>query len=335
MDAETSVGAAVKETFARTLLSGLVTLLAVALPAVADEHFALVVTGASGEPEYAEKYDRLRQTLVTTLRDALSYPADHVIVLAERGEPGVREASRENVRAAFGELRQRVARGDVVLVFLVGHGTVFEGEAAKFNLVGPDLSADEWATLVGPIAGRLVFVNTSSASFPFLRALARPGRIVVTATDSAAQQFETVFPEFFIRAFADATSDVDKDGNVSVWEAFSYASAGVRSWFGEQGRLATERALLDDTGAGAGREADAPGRDDALARATYLRPERAAGSPVNPSRVALLQHRAEVNARIERLKAGLPGLLPEEYADELERLLLELASIDRQLREQP
>jgi hypothetical protein len=36
----------------------------------------------------------------------------------------------------------------------------------EFNLVGPDLTATEWADLVKPIPGRVVFVDTTGASFP-------------------------------------------------------------------------------------------------------------------------------------------------------------------------
>jgi len=160
--------------------------------------------------------------------------------------------------------------GDQLLVVLIGHGTTVDGEDAKFNLVGPDLSASEWAALLKPIPGRLVFVDTASGSYPFLRALAGRGRIVLTANDSAAQQFETVLPEFLIKAFADPSADADKDGKVSVWEAFVYASGGVRKWYADQGRLPTERPLLDDTGIGAGRDAQTPGRDGAVAKVTYF-----------------------------------------------------------------
>ena len=71
--------------------------------------------------------------------------------------------------SAMATLRARATKDDVVLVLLIGHGTA-ENDEAKFNLVGPDLSALEWADLVRPIAGRLVFIDTASGSFPFLRA---------------------------------------------------------------------------------------------------------------------------------------------------------------------
>src|SRR5262249_23505558 len=159
----------------------------------------------------------------------------------------------------------RLTRDDQLLVFLIGHGTTVDTDEAKFNLVGPDFSASEWADLLKPLPGRLVFVNTTGASFPFLHKLAGRGRVVLTATDSAAQQFETVFPEYFIKAFGDEAADADRNGRVSIWEAFQYASAAVRQSFEQKGQLPTERPLIDDTGAGVGREAQAPGVDGAVA----------------------------------------------------------------------
>lgn len=295
------------------------------------ERYALIVTGASGGDEYAQKYDGWRTSFVETLQQKFNYPADHVTVLAEEEKDGARKATRENVRAALADLRARAAKDDVVVVLLIGHGTTGDGEEAKFNLVGPDLSADEWAALVKPIQSRVVFIDTTSGSFPFLKKVAGRGRIVVTATDAAAQQFETVFPEFIVKAFDDDSADFDKNGKVSIWEAFAYASAGVRNWFEERGQLATERPLLDDTGTGSGREADAPGTDGPLAQVTYLEPETLIATG-NRELDALLRRRAELTVQLEQLKARKPNMLPDDYDTELEKVLLELARIDRQVR---
>ena len=54
--------------------------------AAAGDNYALVVTGASGGEPYAKKYDGWRRAFVTTLREKFLYPADHVIVLAEKEE---------------------------------------------------------------------------------------------------------------------------------------------------------------------------------------------------------------------------------------------------------
>jgi hypothetical protein len=312
----------------RTCVAGL---LLSATPLLAAERYAVIVTGASGGAPYAEKYDGWRVSFVATLEQKLGYPPDHIVVLAERPAPPVRRATREDVRAVFQDLAKRMTNDDLLLVLLIGHGTSGD-EGARFNLVGPDLTAGEWAALVKPIEGRVVFVNAASGSFEFLETLAGRGRIVLTAADSAAQQYETVFPQFFIEAFAAESSDLDRDGRVSIWEAFRSASAGVTNWFDEQGRLATERPLLDDNGDGIGREAEEPGPDGAIALVTYLQREDPAAATADAELAALLRQRADVQSRIDRLRAGKDEIPPAQYERDLEALLIELARLERQIR---
>ena len=298
----------------------------------AGERYAMIVTGASGGDAYGQKYDRWRAAFLTTLRETFGYPPDRLKVLAEVEGEGVEKATRENVQRGLLDLRKRLTKDDQLLILLVGHGTTVDGEDAKFNLVGPDLSASDWAGLIKPLPGRVIFVNTTGASFPFLQKLAGRGRVILTATDSAAQQFETIFPEYFVNAFNDTAADKDKDGRVSMWEAFAFASAGVQQWFEQKGQLPTERPLLDDTGAGVGREAQNPGTDGQVAGITFLAPDPRASAPADAAVGALHKRRAELETEIEELKARKASLPPDQYDAELERLLLELARIARQIR---
>jgi hypothetical protein len=298
----------------------------------AGERYALVITGASGGEAYAQKYAKWRASFVDTLRGKFHYDPQRLIVLAESAGEGVQTPTREHVRAALADLRKRMTRDDQLLVLLIGHGTSLDGDEAKFNLVGPDLSATEWGELLRPIPGRLVFVNTTAASFPFLRKLAAKGHVVLTATDAAAQQFETVFPEFFIKAFDDQAADLDRNNRVSIWEAFTYASAGVRQWFEQKGQLPTERPLLDDTGAGIGREAQNPGTDGAIARITYLEPEAALDLPADTALAGLIKRRADLETLLEELKARKESTPAEQYEADLEKLLVEIARLTAQIR---
>jgi hypothetical protein len=306
----------------------------VGLPSIAHagERYAMIVTGASGADAYEQRYVAWRTAFTATLRETFKYDPDRIITLAEREGPGVQKATRENVQRALGDLRKRLNKDDQLLVLLIGHGTSLGGDEAKFNLVGPDLTAAEWGDLLKPVPGRLVFVNTTGASFPFLHRLAGRGRVVLTATDSAAQQFETVFPEFFIKAFGDAAADLDKNGRVSIWEAFTYASGGVRQWYEQKGQLPTERPLLDDTGAGIGREALNPGTDGAVARITYLEPDLALALPADTALAVLVRRRAELESLLEELKARKESTPPDQYDTELEKLLVEISRIGAQIR---
>jgi hypothetical protein len=82
---------------------------------------------------------------------------------------------REEVVKAFEKLKA-AGPDDLVLIVLIGHGT-FDGREAKFNLPGPDMSPADFAPLVKRLPSqRVVFVNTASASGPFIEALSGPGR---------------------------------------------------------------------------------------------------------------------------------------------------------------
>ena len=343
MDPAPPVGAAVK-----ALHACVVCLLLGAWPAAgAADRYAVVVTGASGGTPYAEKYDGWRNAFVATLQKKLGYPPDHIVVLAEQAAPPVRRATREDVRTVFQDLAKRVTKDDVLLVLLIGHGTSGD-EGARFNLVGPDLTAAEWAGLIKPIAGRVVFVNAASGSFEFLEALAGRGRIVLTAADSAAQQYETVFPQFFIEAFAAEEADLDRDGRVSILEAFQTASAGVTNWFEEQGRLATERPVLDDNGDGIGREAAESGPDGQLAqvhpsaarRSGRWNRRRRARRVASPARRPPVAHRASQSRQVghasrpvrARARSARPRARPARSANPVEVLSQSMDLLARDFR---
>ena len=298
--------------------------------ATAAERYAIVISGASGGEKYAAQQQKWRADLVDALRETLGFPEANVLTFAEE-QPDSLKSNAENVRRTFADLRRRVTREDTLLVVLLGHGT-FDGSDAKFNLVGPDLTAAEWKAMLDGIPGRLVVVNSTSSSFPFLEELSQRGRVVITATDSAQQRFLTVFPEYFVKAVSDPTSDLDKNGRLSIWEIFSAASAGVKQYYEQRGQLSTERPLLDDDGDRVGREAQAPGMDGSVARAVHLDPEPGSRS-ADVAIAALEQQRAALEAQLEALKARRDTMPDADYQAALEKLLVQLARVSQQIRQ--
>src|SRR5580765_6585397 len=95
-----------------------------AVRASADEQrYAVVITGASGGDTYAQKYQKIRNAFIATLRDTFDYKVEQMFVFAEEQGDGVQKATRENVQRTLGELRKRLAKDDQLLILLVGHGT--------------------------------------------------------------------------------------------------------------------------------------------------------------------------------------------------------------------
>lgn len=310
--------------------AAVLTLLLLAGPVAAAERYALIITGAHGEASYEDQYARWRQTAVTAMLEKLAFGDANIVTLFEGGD-AAHAATADGVRRSLDGLRAKMSSNDIVLVLLIGHGS-FDGSEAKFNLVGPDLSSTEWAALLKPIPGRIVVVNSTAASFPFLEHLAGPRRIVITATDSVAQRFDTVFPEYFIRALTDAAADIDKNGRVSVWEAFTAASMGVRRYYTQRGQLATERALIDDDGDGVGREAGGEGKDGSASSRLYFDPEVAGAPPTDEAMLQLLQKRTALQIEVDDLKQRRQLMTPDEYEQEFEKLMIDLARVSRDIR---
>ena len=298
--------------------------------ATAGERYAIVVSGAAGGEKYAGQQKKWREDLTAALRNTFVFADANVVALTEDGT-GTSRATAENVRRLLGDVRRRLTRDDLLLVVLIGHGT-FDGEAAKFNLVGPDLTAVEWKALLDGIPGRMVVVNTTESSYPFLEELSQRGRVVITATDSVAQRFATVFPEHFVRGLSDLSADFDKNGRVSIWEAFASASAAVKEYYEQRGQLSTERPVLDDNGDKVGREAEAPGPDGTLARSLYLDAEPGTVT-ADVALAGLQRRRAALEAQLEELKAKKGSLAAEDYEAQLERVLVELSRVARQIRQ--
>jgi hypothetical protein len=304
-------------------------------PLAAQETFALVVTGLSGEARYAEEFHDWALKLRSAAEKRHGLPRRRLTYLAERPErdPGQIDgrSTREGVEAALSAIARQARPGDLVFVLLVGHGS-HQGTESRFNLPGPDLTAADFARLIAPFAAqRVVFVNASSASGEFVKALAGPGRVVVTATKSGTERNESVFGGHFVEALSGDVADQDKDGRVSVLEAFDYARREVARAYEKGNRLLTEHALLDDDGDGVGSAEPGPERaDGGLARRTFLAPNGSAeataeGAAADPALLVLRREQREIEERIEALKARKAALPADEYEARLGELFLELA----------
>jgi hypothetical protein len=220
----------------------------VRLQAQTNEQRTLVlVIGASGEPEYGEKFAAWAKLWKqAALRGGLQ-----TRVVGEGAPSG--QDDRARLLKILAEEISRPA-GELWLV-VIGHGT-FDGHTAKFNLRGPDISAEDLAAALKTSQRPLIIVQCASASGPFLPALSAPGRVVITSTRSGYEDNFSRFGGYMARAIASPSADLDKDGQTSLLEAFLMASRELAQYYKDQGLLMTEHALLDDNGDGLGTPPD-------------------------------------------------------------------------------
>ena len=298
--------------------------------AAAETRWAVIISGASGGEKYAEQMATWRSDLRSALVDRYGFKAEHVKMLVDETAKSGDRATTANVKSLFSEIRKSGGKEDFVLIVLLGHGT-YDGDVAKFNLVGPDMTAKDWTDVLAGVQGRVTVVNTTEASFPFLEALSSKGRVVITATHSAAQKYATVFPEYFVKAMKEASTDLDKNGRTSIFEVFASASSAVKQHFEQRGQLLTEHALIDDNGDGKGRQAADEGPDGGLARIAFLDAELVADT-ANPELANLIKRRRALEAQAEEHKQ-LKGVMPDaEWNAQFEKLMLELAQVSAEIR---
>jgi len=287
--------------------------------ASARQTYVLIVVGVPGDDEHAKKFQKWAATFVDAAKAKDAVPDANITLLTER------QASREGVERAVASIAARAKPTDDVVILLVGHGS-FDGRQAAFNLPGPDLTSTDWARLLDTLtAAHVSFINTSSASGAFLPTVASPGRIVITATKTGGERNETEFPEYFVGAFADEAADRDRNGRVSMAEAFEYARTRVVQAFQQKGLLLTEHATMDDGGSGQ------------LAATVFLGADQTAAAlqidMSDPALRALAAERDALEQQVAALKLKKTSTDAAEYDARMEQLLTDLALKTKAIRD--
>lgn len=297
-----------------------------AVPA-APRASVIVIVGAPGELDYAAEFN----DKVEIWRKIGTQAGVGLTIIGT--DPIAETSDRAKVQDLLA--KETKDGGTELWIVMLGHGT-FDGREAKFNLRGDDISATDLAEWLKPFTRPLAVIDTASASAPFMAKLAGPGRVIVTSTRSGNEQNYARFGKYFAEAVADPKSDLDKDGQVSLLEAFLGGAHRTAEFYKTEGRLATEHALIDDNGDGLG----TPAEWFRGVRATRQARDGAAVDGTRAQQYVLVLSPAEqrlspeVRARRDRLELQIAELrttkekMPEAaYYRELDKLLLELASL--------
>jgi hypothetical protein len=299
-------------------------LLALGIPSLAsaqDTHL-LVVAGVGGDEDHVKNFHKWATAVVEAAKKQ-GVPPANITYLGESPEAPAR-ATRDNVTKAFTDLAGQAKANDEVFVLLIGHGS-FDGKQGVFNLPGPDLTADDYAKLLSRFpTQKIVFVNTASSSGAFLEPLKGPARTIVTGTRTGGERNETRFPEYFVEALTDQAADRDRNGRVSVQEAFDYASTKVKASYEQGGHILTEHATLED------------GAQGKLAATMFLAPSQsrtAAAQAADPATRALLEQRDDLERKVAELRLRKDSMEPAAYEQELEKLVTDLALKTKALRD--
>ena len=263
---------------------------------------ALILGGLPGDDDHRALYAGAVEKIAKALTDRYGFQASEVLVRfgvpTKEGDGPALAASRglsdrAGIEAEVAELRKRLTPDDTLWVIALGHGH-HDGRRTYFNMPGADLTEAAFGKVFAGLKCReqLFFITTSSSGF-FLRPLAAPGRIVITATEPDQEVNETIYPLALadVLAAPPPEADLDKDGALSALELYLAVATDVLKRYADAEEISTEHAQLDDNGDGRGTEI----------QLNYLPPElggrtfKEGPPPIGPKADGLLSSKVRVD----------------------------------------
>lgn len=287
----------------------LVSVLLMSAAAASAEVYFVVVGGLGGDPRYEQRFS---EEAAATAEAARNAAGDDSRVTLLRGP----EATREAITEALTALQSKTTKDDAAALILLGHGAS-DGETFKFNIPGPDLSDKQLLVLLEKIpAERQLVVLAASSSGAALKTLQAENRIVITATKSGRERNAVQFGRYWAEALSSEEADVNKNNVISAQEAYTYAETKVKDYYESEKRLATEHSRLEGKLAGS---------------FTLARLAEAVEAARDPELAPLYQRREDLERKIDQLKLRKDSLSEDAYFDELQELLVELATLQEQI----
>jgi hypothetical protein len=277
--------------------------------------YITIVQGLGGQAAYDAEYTDSREKIEAASHSLTD--ADHIFSFSGS------DATRETLLKHFADISGRMTGEDRAAIYLIGHGS-FDGETYKFNIPGPDLSDADLKNVLENFPGQNHFlVNTSSTSGAMLESIvgegeaaSNPDYIIVSATRNGNERNSTHFGRFFAEALTSEDADLNKNNNVSIEEAFNFASRSVETYFEEAGRLSTEHAQM---------------RGDGAAQFSLSRLSEIQIESEDPVLNELLQQRLALDAEIENLQLRRNQMTNAEYIQQLQALVLRSAELSEQI----
>ena len=271
----------------------------------------LIVSGLGGEPDYEQKFENQAKGAAAAAAHTGAAQKDIVVLSGE-------QARRAHLDGELKKFASSVRSDDQVVVELIGHGS-FDGEEYRFNLPGPDITGKEIVAFLDSMpASQMLVVNATSSSGSVVESWRRANRVIITATRSGSERNATRFAEYWVQALSSAEADRDKNEIVTAAEAYDFASRKVADAFKSGASLATEHPRLD------GKLAD---------RLVVARLGSSALLPSDAQLDALMKEQSTLEQQIDEVKARKASLGEEQYYNELEKVLLSLAHLDRRIDE--
>ena len=295
----------------------ILTIFLISATAFAADH-VLIIGGVAGEKSFYDAFWSATSRFHQLLTDEYGYTSDQITFLFEdmdaSGAEGLvdTESKREQVLATLNQLAETVQPSDRFLLFMLGHASRTNKGELKFNLMGRDISEAEYVTRINSIpAERQILIFGFPYSGKLVPQLSRPGRIILTSSSpNEGYSLQAGFGDVFVDAFSNGANDTDRNGDVSLLEAFLSLQAHTKDFYEQNSNVQTEHPHLDDNGdRNATRNlttVEEETDDGTLAKETFLGTRRSVleSTPISPESETVVSDDAESTETDARGRGG-------------------------------
>ncbi len=299
----------------------------------------VIVSGLGGEPAFSAAFNAQAEALASALHDRFGVDDANISWFGEDSVSRAKyfrgQSTKVNVEKAILAVAARAEPASQFVLVLIGHGAG-EGPETRVSIPGPDLDASDFARLLAAFpTQRVAFINLTSASGDMIPTVAGANRVIITAAKTAFERNESHFGQYFVDAFTQDGADTDKDGRVSLLEAFRYAALETKRFYDKGSLMQTEHAQLADEGTkeGSGSPTGRAG-DGALARRFFMDGGKATSVAAagDPRLAKLYADEFTLQEQIDQLRSKKAQMAADAYDAALEPLLVSLARKAREIR---
>lgn len=221
-------------------------------PTQSKNTYAVIVSGINKDPKEQQAKDNAITNLRNFLLNNAGMKPGQLSIMVGRYSPiheGSILSTAENLKKQINTFAATSRPSDRFIFYYVGQANIVV-EKLRLNLPGTDITHGQLATWIKGIKASSMFIVLDCPGAGMaVKALAGKNRIIIGAcTDE--ERYSTQFSKFFVPALADLQSDADRDGKVSVLEAFTFAAKQLDDWYRSHKLLQTETPILEDNADG-------------------------------------------------------------------------------------
>jgi hypothetical protein len=221
-------------------------------PKVIGKTYVLIVSGINKNYKERLAKDQAVTGLRRFLIDNAGVKSDGLSVLADRESSLHKDsivATADNLKKQIQRFAAVVSNNDRFIFYYIGQANIVS-DTLRLNLPGPDITHKQLAEWLNGInASSILIVLDCPGAGLAVADFKGQDRIIIGAC-TAEQHYSTKFSEYFVPALLDKESDTDKDGRISLLEAFTSASRNVDDFYRRQALLTTETPVLEDNADG-------------------------------------------------------------------------------------